>query len=169
MKKTTAISHMLNDEHGEWDHPELVRLALDTVGEYGAVLEETASLALGRCEKRLPFPKSEIQAAIEFMLKILNNKESCLKLRKAYPKIARTIITDQYYNAMKVSYIELATFVSDNEGELCERASRLVVEGKIIEAISSSWYKKYNKISQRIEKEQSSMLKTLHQKFGKKG
>jgi hypothetical protein len=169
-KKTSAISQILNGEHEEWDHPNFVYLASEIVSEYGAVLEQTSNLTMGVSEKRLPYLKKEIQAAIELMLKFLNNKESWFKLKKKYPETARTIITDQYYNALRAGYIELAKFVPDNEGDLCESASKLLerkTTEDITEEIKLSWFEEAIQINQRIMQESSSRLKILHHKFGK--
>ncbi len=167
-KKSSSISHILNEGHGEWNHPELIRLPIKVLGEYSIVLERTANLVLGVCEERLPFPKRDIQFAIEYMLKIISNKESRLKLQKKYPELAKQIITDQYYNAMELGYVALARFVPNKEGELCERVSRLLEEGKIEEATTLPWFNEVMQISQRIDEESSLMSKILHQKFGKK-
>jgi hypothetical protein len=169
-KKGSVLLQIFNDEHDKWDHPNFIYLASKIISEYGSVLEQTSNLALGVSEKRLPYHKREIQAAIELMLKFLHNKESWIKLKKEYPGTAREIITNKYYNALKVGYIELAKFVSDNEGGLCEKASRLLEEKtteRITQEIESSWFKKAIQINQRIIQEASYRGKILHHKFGK--
>ncbi len=169
-KKASAVSQILDGKHDEWDHPNFIYLASEIVSKYGAILEQTSSLALGVCEKRLPYHKREIQVAIELMLKFLNNKESWVKFKNKYPEIARKIITDHYYNALRAGYVELAKFVPNNEGELCERASKLL-KGKttkeVTEKIKSSWFEEAIQINQRIIQEISSRRIILHHKFGK--
>ncbi|MDH4206556.1 MAG: hypothetical protein OEV45_13620 [Desulfobacteraceae bacterium] len=169
-KKAYALSQILNGEHDEWDNPNFVYLASEIISEYGAILEQTPKLVLGVCEKRLPYHKREIEAAIELLLKFLNNKELWIKLKKKYPKTARTIITDKYYNALRVGYVELAKFVPDNEGKLCESAYGLLkgeITDEVKEEIKSSWFEEVIQINQRIIQESSSRLKILHHKFGK--
>ena len=173
-EKPSSISKILNAD--EWDHPNLVYLASVIVSEYGAVLDETSKLTLGVSEKRLPYHKEEIQAAIELLLNFLNNKESWGKLKQKYPKIATEIITDHYYNALKVGYIELAKFVSDNEAEVCEKASRLLDkpenQGKtideIIDELRSSRFEEVIQINKRISEDSSSRLKRLQDNFREK-
>lgn len=168
--KASALQQILNGENDEWDHPNSIYLASGIVSEYGVVLEQTSYFTLGVSEKRLPYNKREIQVAIELMLKFLNNKESWLKLEKKYPDAARIIITNKYYNALRVGYIELAKFVSDNEGELCESASKLL-EGKTTEEISekikSSCFEEAIQINQRINQDSSYRLKILQETFEK--
>ncbi len=173
-EKSSNISKILNAD--EWDHPKLVYLASVIVSEYGAVLDETSNLTFGVSEKRLPYHKEEIQAAIELLLKFLNNKESWAKLKQNYPTIATEIITDHYYNALKVGYIELAKFVSDNEAEVCEKASRLLDKpenkGKtideIIDELRSSRFEEVIQINKRISEDSSSRLKRLQDSFREK-
>jgi hypothetical protein len=169
-KKASALSQIWNGKHDEWDHPNFVYLASKILSKYGVILEQTSKLFLGVCEKRLPYHKREIETAIELMLKFLNNKESWIKFKNKYPEIARTIFTDKYYNALVAGYLDLAKFVPENEGELCERASKLFEEKnaeKVTDEIKSSWFEEAIQISQRIRQESSSRLQILHNKFGK--
>lgn len=173
-EKPSIISKILNAD--EWDHPNLIYLASVIISEYGAVLDQTSNLTLGVSEKRLPYHKEEVEAAIELLLKFLNNKESWGKLKQKYPKIATEIITDRYYNALKVGYMELAKFVPDNEAEPCEKASRLLQkpenQGKtideIIDELKSSWFEEVIQINKRISEDSSSRLKRLQDDFGEK-
>ena len=173
-EKPSTISKIFNAD--EWDHPNLVYLASVIVSEYGAVLDKTSNLTLGVSEKRLPYHKEEIQAAIELLLKFLNNKESWVKLKQKYPEIATEIITDRYYNALRVGYIELAKFVPDHEAEVCEKASRLLDkpgnQGKtideIIDELRSSRFEEVIQINKRISEDSSSRLKRLQDNFGEK-
>lgn len=165
---------MSNDD--EWDHPNAVNLASIVVSEYGAVLDQTSIFTFGVSEKRLPYHKKEIEAAIELLLKFLNNKESWDKLKQKYPQIAAEIMTDRYYNALKVGYMELAKFLPDNEAEPCERMSRLLHEphnkGKtideIIDELKLSWFQEVVEINKRISVDSSSRLKRLQDNFGTK-
>ena len=140
------------------------------------MLDQTSIFTLGVSEKRLPYHKKEIEAAIELLLKFLNNKESWGKLKQKYPQIAAEIMTDRYYNALKVSYMELAKFVPDNEADPCEKASWLLHEphnqGKtideIIDELKFSWFQEVIQINKRISEDSSSRLKRLQDNFGKK-
>ena len=146
------------------------------VSEYGAVLDETSNLTLGVSEKRLPYRKEEIQAAIELLLKFLNNKDSWGKLKQKYPKIATEIITDRYYDALRAGYIELAKFVPDNEAGVCEKASGLLNKpenlGKtideIIDELRSSWFEEVIQINKRISEDSSLRFKRLQDNFREK-
>ena len=72
--KPKAVLEIPNAD--EWDHPDSVYLASVVVSEFGAVLDQTAIFTLGVSEKRLPYHKREIEAAIELLLRFLNNEES---------------------------------------------------------------------------------------------
>lgn len=169
-----TISKILNAD--ESDHPNLVYLASVIVSEYGAVLDETSNLTLGVSEKRLPYRKEEIQAAIELLLKFLNNKDSWGKLKQKYPKIATEIITDRYYDALRAGYIELAKFVPDNEAGVCEKASGLLNKpenlGKtiyeIIDELRLSWFEEVIQINKRISEDSSLRFKRLQDNFREK-
>ena len=168
------ISRMSNVD--EWDHPNSVYLASVIVSEYGAVLDQTSIFTLGVSEKRLPYHKKEIEAAMELLLKFLNNKEPWGKLKRKYPQIAAELLTDRYYNALKAGYIELAKFVPHDEAEPCEKASRLLHEphnqGKtideIIDELKLSWFQEVIQTNKRISEDSSSRLKRLQDNFGKK-
>ena len=170
--RTSKISDILG-----WDHPNLVYLASVIVNEYGAVLDQTSIFTLGISEKRLPYLKEEIEAAIELLLKFLSNKESWDKLIQKYPKIAAEIVTDHYRDALTAGYMELAKFLPDDaEAELCEKASQVFREihgqGKafdeIMDELKASWFQEVIQINKRISEDSSSRRKWLQDNFGKK-
>lgn len=160
----------------DWDHPNSVYLASVIVSEYGAALDQTSTFTLGVSEKRLPYHKKEIEAAIELLLKFLNNKASWSKLKQKYPQIASEIMTDRYYKALKAGYTELAKFVPDDEAEPCEKASRLLHEphnqGKtideIIDELKLSRFQEVIQVNKRISEDSSLRLKRLQGNFGGK-
>jgi hypothetical protein len=169
--KPSMISILSNTD--EWDHPDSVHLASIVVGDYGAVLNQTSIFVFGVSEKRLPYPKKEIEAAIELLLKFLNNKESWGKLKHEHPQMAAEIMTDRYYNALKVGYVELAKFLPYDEAEPCERASRLLqkqhnletVDG-LIDEFKLPWFEEVLHIKKRISENSSLRLKWLQNNFG---
>jgi hypothetical protein len=159
----------------EWDNPDSVYSATVIVSDYGAVLDETSIFALGVSEKRLPHQKQEIEVAIEFLLRFLNNKGSWDKLKQRYPEIVDEILTDRYRNALETGYMELARFVPDDEAKYCEEASLLLQEpldqGRTIDEILDelksklSWFQRVIEINKRISEDSSSRLKRLQDKF----
>lgn len=172
--KASIISRMSNVD--EWDNPNSVYLASIIVSEYGAVLDQTSIFTLGISEKRLPYNKKEIEAAIELLLKFLTNKKSWRELRQKYPQIAAEILTDRFYNALKTGYMELAKFVPDGEAEPCEKASRLLNEphnlGKtideIVDELNLLWFQEIIQVNKRISEDSSLRLKRLQDNFGGK-
>jgi len=82
--RPSATSNLSDDD--EWVHPTAVYSASVVVSEYSAVLEENSIYTLGVSERRLPYPKEEIEAAIEFLLKCQHSKESWRNLKREYRK-----------------------------------------------------------------------------------
>lgn len=174
-KKTPpTILQVLNGKDVPWDHPNVVYLASEIVSEFGAQLEKTSKLILGVSEEHLPYSKDEIQKAIEVLLRLLNNQNSREKLKENYPNLANTIITDEFYGALRVGYIELAKFIPNREAEICEKAAMLLSEpdnqGKSIEdvvkEINMPWFEKVIQINRKIADDSSLRLRELQQNFG---
>ena len=172
-RKPWAISNVSDDD--EWVHPTAVYSASVVVSEYSAVLEENSIYTLGVSERRLPYPKEEIEAAIEFLLKCQHSKESWRNLKREYPQIAAEITTDRYYKALKKGYVELAKFLPDDVAEPCERASRMLHKqhdletiDEVIHELKLPWFEEVLQINNRISDESSSRLKRLQDNFGTK-
>jgi hypothetical protein len=170
--KPSATSNLSDDGT---NHLNSVYLASVVVSEYGAVLEENSIYTLGVSEKRLPYPKKKIEAAIELLLRFLHKKEHWGKLKQKYPQIAAEIMTDRYYKALRVGYMELAKFLSNDEAEPCERASRLLKKQHDIETIDGvidelklPWFEEVLQINKRITADSSLRLKRLQDNFGTK-
>jgi hypothetical protein len=61
-----------------------------------------------------------------------------------------TLRIDKYYGTLRRGYIELAKFISDEEGTICEKASLLLIEAEsqgksvenVAEEIRAPWFKK---------------------------
>ena len=173
-KPRPSATSNLSDDDGS-NHLNSVYSASVVVGEYGAVLEENSIYTLGVSERRLPYPKKEIEAAIELLLRFLHDKESWRNLKREYPQIAAEITTDRYCKALKKGYVELAKFVPDNEAELCERASRMLHKqhdletiDEVIHELKLPWFEEVLQINNRISDESSSRLKRLQDNFGTK-
>lgn len=177
-RKETAIANLqiLDGKEIPSDHPNVVYLASEIVSEFGAVLEKKSNFLLGVPEEDLPYSKIEIQKAIEVLLGFLNNQNSWKTLKEKYPDLAITIITNEFYRALRVGYIELARFISKEEAGICEKAAVLLSEpenhGKSIEdmakEINTPWFEKVIQINQEIADDSSFRLRNLQGSFGKK-
>jgi hypothetical protein len=174
-KTTSAILQILSGKEIPWDHPNVVHLASEIVSEFGAVLEKTSKLILGLSEEHLPYSRDEIQKAIELLLRFLNNQSSWNNLKEKYPDLANTIITNEFYGALRVGYIELAKFIPDGEADICEKAAMLLSEpekrGKSIEdiakEINTPWFERVIQINRRIAEDSALLLRDLQEKYGK--
>jgi hypothetical protein len=174
-KKASAVSQILSGREIPWDHPNVVYLASEIVSEYGLVLEKTSKLILGVSEEHLPYSGNEIQKAIEVLLRFLNNQNSWRNLKEKYPDLARTIITNEYYKALRVGYIELAEFIPDEEANICEKAALLLMEPEnqrksiegVAQEISTPWFEKVIQINRKIAEDRSLRLRSLQEKYGK--
>ena len=163
------------DDKDTWDHPNVIYLAAEIVSEYGTILEKTSDLTMGVSEKHLPYSKIEIEKAIIILLRFLNSQNSWSKLKEKYNDLAKIIITDKYYGTLRRGYIELAKFISDEEGTICEKASLLLIEAEsqgksvenVAEEIRAPWFKKAIQINQQIIDDSVHRLKVLQENFGK--
>jgi hypothetical protein len=174
-KTSSAISQIFSGKEIPWDHPNVVHLASEIVSEFGARLEKTSKLILGVSEEHLPYSKDEIQKAIEILFRFLNSQNSWKKLKEKYPDLAKTIITDEFYGALRVGYIELAKFIPNEEADICEKAAMLLSESKnhgksiedVAKEINTPWFEKVIKINRKIADESSLRLRNLQETFGK--
>jgi len=174
-KTSSAISQILGGKEIPWDHPNVVHLASEIVSDFGAQLEKTSKLILGVSVENLPYSKDEIQKAIEILLRFLNSQNSWRKLKERHPDLAKTIISNEFYGALRVGYIELAKFIPNEEADICEKAAMLLAEpknhGKSIEdvakEINTPWFEKVIQINRRIADESSLRLRNLQGTFGK--
>jgi hypothetical protein len=123
-QETSALSRILDrNEILPLNHPNLIYIAVGVVSEYDEMLEEASGLP-NVSEETLPYPKKDIQKAIELLLNYLKNEnKSWESLRKKYPDIAESMITDDFYKALRVGYIDLARFISKEDANLCLRAA----------------------------------------------
>jgi len=174
-KKTSPISQIMENKDIPWNHPNVIYLATEIVSDYGAMLEKTSDLILGASEEYLPYPKDEIQKAIEVLLRFLNKQNSWNNVKGKYPDLAKTIITNEFYGALRAGYIELAKFIPKEEADICEKAALLLMEpenqGKSIEDVAKEmrmpWFEKVIQISRRIADDSSLRLGDLQANFGK--
>lgn len=174
-KSTSAILQILSGKEIPWDHPNVVYLASEIVSDFGSILEETSKLILGVSEERLPYSRDEIQKAIKLLLRFLKNQNSWNNLKEKYPDLANTIITNEFYGALRVGYIALAKFIPNGEANICEKAAMLLSEpenlGKSIEdvakEINTPWFEKVIQINRRIADDSSLLLRDLQEKYGK--
>lgn len=172
-KKALSMPEILNGK--DMDRPNVVYMATEIVGEYGAILEKTSKLIFGASEKLLPYPKPIIQDTIELLLKFLNNQNSWRNLEKKYPDVASFIITDEYYRALRTGFIQLSQFIPDEEANICEKAALIMNEpqnkGKsiddMIDVIRSPWFEEIIQINRRIAEDSSLRLRKLQDKYGK--
>jgi hypothetical protein len=150
-------------------------LASVIVSEYGYVLENTSKLIFGVSEEYPPYSKNEIQKAIEVLLRFLTNQNSWKTLKEKYPYLAKTIITNEFYGALRVGYIELAKFIPNEEADIYVKAVRLLSEpenqGKSIEdvakVINRPWFEKVIQINRKIADDSSFRLGNLQENYGK--
>jgi len=174
-KTSSAISQIFSGKEIPWDHPNVVHLASEIVSEFGAQLEKTSNLILGVSEEHLPYSKDEVQKAIEILLRFLNNQNSWKNMKEKYPDLTKTIITNEFYGALRVGYIELAKFIANGEADICEKAAMLLSEpqnqGKSIEdvakEINTPWFEKAIQINRKIVDDSSLRFRDLQENFGK--
>lgn len=176
-KKQTAsaITQILNgNEILPEDHPNVIYLAVDVVSEYGKILENTSGLS-SVSEEALPFPKKDIQKAIELLLSFLNKKKSWDDLKEKYPDLAESIINNSFYQALRTGYVELAKFIPKDDSNLCLKATIFFNEpenrDKTDEQIALSikenpWLNKAMSISIKIEESKGQRLKHLKAAYG---
>ena len=89
------------------DDTYLIYLATEIVSDFGDTLEKTSDFIWGLSEKRLPYSKSEIQCAIEVLLKFFQNERSWSRFKRAYPELSVMMFTNRYYGALRFSVITL--------------------------------------------------------------
>ena len=158
------------------DHPNVIYMAVGVVSEYGEILEKSSGLS-NVSEEVLPYPKKDIQKSIELLIGFLKNgKNSWGNLKEKYADIAESIITDNFYKALRVGYIELAKFIPKDDANLCLKATVFLNEpenkGKTNEEMAqvikeTPWLSNALQVSEEIERDKTQRLKYLQENYGK--
>ena len=176
-QETSALSQILNgNEILPPDHPNLIYIAVGVVSEYGEILEKSSRLS-NVSEEALPYPKKDIQKAIELLLNFLKNENNSWEsLKEKYTDIAESIITINFYKALRVGYIELARFIPKEDANLCLQATIFLNEpenkcktneDKALAIKENSWLNNALKVSEEIEENKFQRLKYLQENYGK--
>jgi hypothetical protein len=176
-QEPSALSQILSgNEILPQDHPNVIYMAVGIVSEYGEILEETSSLS-NVPEEALPYPKKDIQKAIELLLNFLKNrKDSWGNLEENYSDISRSIINNSFYSALRAGYIELAKFIPKNDANLCLKATVFLNEpenkDKTNEEMAlaikeNPWLSNALRVSDEIEQSKIQRLKHLQGNYGK--
>lgn len=176
-EKMSGLSQILcGNETFLPDDPFVIYTAFAVVSEYGGIIEKWSGVP-HVSEETLPYPKKDIQKAIELLLNFLKNENnSWERLKEEYADIAELLITDNYYKALRVGYIELAKFIPKEDAESCLLATVFLNElenkGKTKEETAlavkeNSWIKNAFKISEEIKDNKAQRLKYLQKNYGK--
>ena len=176
-QKISGLSQILNgNEILPPDHPNLIYIAVGIVSKYGAIMEKSSGLS-NVSEEVLPYPKKDIQKAIELLLNFLKNeKNSWEELKEKYTDIAELIINNNFYLALKVGYRDLAKFIPKEDAELYSQATVFLNElenkGKtneetVLAVRENPWLNKAFKVSEEIKENKVQRLKYLQENYGK--
>jgi len=172
--KSSMLSEIIDDKSLTWDHPKVIQLAAEVISDYGAVIKKTSKMMFGVPESMLPYPKKDIREAIELLLRFMKNKSSWEGLKEKCPDTADLILTNKYYNALRMAYSKLAKFIPDSEAKLAIKAASLFNTTGVEEfddlrgELSSFWFKKAREIQRRVNEESSLLMEEIEEKYGKK-
>lgn len=158
------------------DDPFVIYMAFAVVSEYGGIIEKWSGVP-HVSEETLPYPKKDIQKAIELLLNFLKNeKNSWDRLKEKHIDIAEWIITNKYYKALRFVYIELAKFIPKNDAEICLLATVFLNkpenkgktnEETVLAVRENPWLNKAFKVSKEIKENKVQRLKYLQENYGK--
>ncbi|HEC99134.1 MAG TPA: hypothetical protein ENN18_01945 [Proteobacteria bacterium] len=176
-QKTSGLSQILNgNEIFLPDDPFVIYFACSVVSRYSEILVKSLGLS-NVSEEILPCPKKDIQKAIELILNFLKNENnSWERLKEEYADIAELLITNNYYKALRVGYIELAKFIPKEDAEICFLATAFLNElenkGKtneetVLAVRENPWLNKAFKVSEEIKENKVQRLKYLQENYGK--
>ena len=172
--ETTILSEVIDNKSLKWDNPQVIQLAAEVISDYGATIKKTSNMMFGVPESMLPYPKKDIREAIELLLRFMKNKSSWEDLKEKCPDTADVILTNKYYNALRIAYTKLAKFIPDNEAKLAIKAASLFNTSPTEEfdeirgELSSCWFKKAREIQRRVNEESSLLMEEIEEKYGKK-
>ena len=88
--------------------------ALRVVSAYGQCVEDTHR-CLGSPLSKLPREKGVIQQAIVFLYSSMEHEPVRRLIRTAYPHQAERILSEHFYNALRIGYMRLTSFLSEEE------------------------------------------------------
>lgn len=169
-RKVTAIEQIFEGKLTDWDDPFVIHMACDIVSDYGSVIIQTSELTFGVSEKRLPYSKSEIQKAIEVLLRFLNNRSSWSRFKKAYPDFPEYLFTNKTHWSLRECYAQLAYFIPEDEARFCEKFANIMLGTKHVTEDMVKELKELVeevlKIQKRILEEFSARYISLEEKFG---
>ncbi len=173
--ENTILTELIDDKSVDWNQTKVVKLATDVICDYGETIENTSKLMFGAPESMLPYKKKYIREAIVILLNLMKDKNACEDFRDECPEIADSILTNKYYNALRLAYVKLAHFIPDKEAELALKASALFNNSRKAEEIegirgdlSSAWYKKARDLQRKVNEHSTELMKEIEEKYGKK-
>lgn len=168
--RISAIKQVFSGEVIDLDDPFVIYLATIVVNDFGDVLEQTSHFIWGVSESRLSNSKQEIQSAIEVLLKFFTNQNLWGQFKKSYPELSEILFTNKYYGALRCGYLELAKFINDTDGQICEKAIRVISKKQInkddILQLQNQGFHRAVEINKDISSDTHSRLKELHEKYG---
>ena len=91
------IHQIVNDRKLGWNHHNTIYLASEIVSDFGEILEECSWMIFGAPESLLPTSKEEIKIALEVLFRFLKNKDEWDNFRERNPKIAKFILSNNFY------------------------------------------------------------------------
>ncbi len=154
------------------NNPNVIWIAIVIFSAYGVVLEKTSKMVFGVSKSLLPYPEEDIKEAIDLLLTYLENKSRWDELRREFPDVAGSILTNKFYNALKVGYIQLAKFISDDEeAKIAVKLGTFLMQKSELNEEDKEKFKEIRsaliKVQQKIGRESTILFEELIKKHGK--
>jgi len=128
-ENVNALTDMLSKKD-LWCEPNIILCAFEIATDFGKVLGENGWMSCGAPESLLNNPKEQIILSFEILHTFLEDKKAQEKFSEKYPKIAKTIIDNNFYNALLrcVQYIEL--FIPDENAYHSVKFAKFLKDNK---------------------------------------